>query len=98
MRKIPMRMCVGCMQMFPKKELIRIVRSAEGNVSLDFKGKAPGRGSYICKNAECLKKARKAKRLEKAFSSPIADEIYDALIEQIEQADNEAEKDGEANT
>ena len=66
-KKIPMRQCLGCREMFPNRELIRVVRSPEGEISLDFKGKAPGRGAYVCPNVDCLKKARKAKALERAF-------------------------------
>ena len=58
-KKIPMRQCLGCREMFPKRELIRVVRSPEGEITLDFKGKAPGRGAYLCGRPECLKKARK---------------------------------------
>ena len=61
-RKIPMRQCVGCREMKPKKELIRVVKSPEGEVSLDFKGKKPGRGAYVCPDPECLKKARSEER------------------------------------
>jgi predicted RNA-binding protein YlxR (DUF448 family) len=80
-KKIPVRMCSGCMQRFPKKELIRVVRSPEGDISLDFKGKKSGRGAYVCPNAECLKKARKAKRLERALEAPITEDVYDKLEE-----------------
>ena len=66
-KKIPMRQCLGCREMKPKKELIRAVRSADGSISLDFKGKASGRGAYVCPNGECLKKAIKSKAFEKAF-------------------------------
>lgn len=83
-KKIPLRQCLGCREMKPKKELIRIVRSPEGAISLDFRGKASGRGAYICPNAECLKKAIKAKALERAFSSQIPSEVYDKLHEQME--------------
>jgi predicted RNA-binding protein YlxR (DUF448 family) len=76
-KKIPVRMCSGCMQRFPKKELIRVVRSPEGEISLDAKGKKSGRGAYICPNMDCLKKARKAKRLERALESPITEDVYD---------------------
>lgn len=67
-----------------KRELIRAVKSPSGEISLDFKGKALGRGAYICPNTECLKKAIKAKALEKAFSAQIPDEVYKALSEQME--------------
>lgn len=83
-KKIPMRQCLGCREMKPKRELIRAVKSPEGVISLDFKGKAPGRGAYICPNPECLKKAIKAKALEKAFSAHIPDEVYEALSGQME--------------
>lgn len=83
-KKIPMRQCVGCREMHQKRELIRVVKSPEGEISLDFKGKASGRGAYICHSAECLKKARKARALERAFSLSIPDEVYDALEQQME--------------
>lgn len=82
-RKIPMRMCTGCGEMKSKKELVRIVRSSEGVISLDRTGRKPGRGAYICNSAECLKKAKKAKRLEKAFACAIPEEIYSQLEEEI---------------
>ncbi|MBR3438126.1 MAG: YlxR family protein [Clostridia bacterium] len=78
-RKIPMRKCTGCNEMKPKKELVRVVRSPEGEISLDLTGKKPGRGAYVCRNEECLKKARKAKRFEKAFSCAIPDEVFDRM-------------------
>lgn len=83
-KKIPMRQCLGCREMKPKRELIRAVKSPEGAVSLDFKGKAPGRGAYICPKQECLKKAIKSKALERAFSAQIPQEIYDSLNQQME--------------
>ena len=86
-KKIPMRQCLGCREMKPKKELIRVVRSPEGNISLDFKGKASGRGAYVCPNAQCLKKAIKAKSLERAFSTQIPPEIYEALEQEMEAGD-----------
>lgn len=79
-----MRQCLGCREMKPKKELIRVVRSPEGNISLDFKGKASGRGAYVCPNPQCLKKAIKAKALERAFSAQIPEEIYCALEKEME--------------
>lgn len=84
-RKIPLRQCLGCREMFPKKELIRVVRSPEGAIALDFKGKAPGRGAYVCHNPECLKKAKKSRALERAFDVSVPDEIYDALTAQMEE-------------
>ena len=70
-KKIPMRQCVGCREMRPKRELVRVVKSPEGEITLDFKGKAPGRGAYVCPNVDCLKKARKAKALERGFDCQI---------------------------
>lgn len=70
--------------MKPKRELIRAVKSPDGEVSLDFKGKMPGRGAYLCPNGECLKKAMKSKAFERAFSTQIPAEIYDALEKQME--------------
>ncbi|MBS6546234.1 MAG: YlxR family protein [Clostridiaceae bacterium] len=84
-RKIPMRQCLGCRTMFPKRELIRVVRSPEGELSLDFKGKAPGRGAYLCPNPECLKKARKARAIERAFSVSVPEEVYEALEARMEE-------------
>lgn len=85
-KKIPMRMCVGCGQMLPKRQLIRIVKAPEGTVSLDFTGKKSGRGAYICKSAECLEKARKSRRLEKSFSCKIDTSIYDAMEAELKNA------------
>ncbi|MDE6034473.1 MAG: YlxR family protein [Ruminococcus sp.] len=82
-KKIPVRMCLGCNEMKPKKELIRVVKSPEGEISLDFTGKKSGRGAYVCRNVECLSKARKARRLEKAFSCRIEDDIYGGLINEL---------------
>ena len=83
-KKIPLRQCLGCREMKPKKELIRVVRSPEGTITLDFKGKSPGRGAYVCPNTDCLKKAIKSKSLERAFSTPIPQEIYDSLTSAME--------------
>ena len=83
-KKIPMRQCLGCREMKPKRELIRAVKSPEGVISLDFKGKAPGRGAYVCHSAECLKKAIKSRALERAFETSIPEEIYAQLTEQME--------------
>ncbi len=82
-KKIPMRMCNGCMEMKPKKELIRIVKSPTGDISVDLTGKKSGRGAYICKDVECLEKAYKAKRLNKNLESEINAEIYEKLKEVI---------------
>ena len=85
-RKIPMRMCVGCREMKPKKELLRVVKPAEGECAIDRTGKASGRGAYVCPSAECLKKAQKSKALERALEAKIAPEVFDTLAEQIAQA------------
>ncbi|MCI6183923.1 MAG: YlxR family protein [Clostridiales bacterium] len=80
-----MRQCLGCREMKPKRELIRAVKSPDGEVSLDFKGKMPGRGAYLCPNSECLKKAMRSKALERAFSVQIPENIYDDLRRQMEE-------------
>ncbi len=86
-KHVPLRMCSGCGEMKPKKELVRVVKSKEDEISLDLTGKKAGRGAYVCNNLECLKKARKARRLERAFSSKIPEEIYDEMERQmVEQA------------
>ena len=85
-RKIPMRQCKGCREMFPKKELLRVVRSPEGEISLDLVGKKPGRGAYICKNAECLNKARKTQSLERELECAISDAVYDQLALKLSEA------------
>lgn len=78
-KKIPMRMCLGCNEMKPKKELIRVVKNAEGEISLDLTGKKNGRGAYICQSIDCLRAARKARRLEKSFQCRIDDSVYDSM-------------------
>ena len=82
-KKIPQRRCVGCNNMKDKKELIRVVRSAEGEVSIDKIGKKPGRGAYVCPTSECITKAVKEKRLEKALDVAIGTEIYEKLLEEL---------------
>ena len=84
-KKIPLRMCTGCMEMKPKKELIRIVKSPEGEVSVDLTGKKSGRGAYICKDMECLEKAFKTKRLSRNLDKSIDDEIYNRLRKEINE-------------
>ncbi len=83
MKKIPMRMCTGCGEMKPKKELVRVVKSPEGEISLDKTGRSPGRGAYVCPSLECLKKARKSKRIERVFETSIPEEIYDTLEKEL---------------
>lgn len=84
-KKIPMRMCLGCQEMKPKKELIRVVKNKDDEISVDFGGKKPGRGAYICKSVPCFEKARKAKRFERAFEASISDEVYITLQKQLEE-------------
>lgn len=93
-KKIPMRKCLGCGEMKPKRELVRVVKApdkkdengetvSKGEISLDLVGKKPGRGAYICQSADCLEKAIKARRLERTFSCKIEPEIYDGLRKEI---------------
>lgn len=79
-----MRMCLGCQEMRPKKELIRVVKNKENEISLDFNGKKPGRGAYLCKSVSCFEKARKGRKLEKAFETSIDEEIYELLKKELE--------------
>lgn len=88
-KKIPMRQCLGCREMKPKQSLVRVVRSPEGAISLDMRGKASGRGAYVCHDMDCLKKARKSKALERALDTPIPEEIYDRLEQEMEAEDGE---------
>lgn len=83
-RKIPLRKCTGCQEMKNKKELVRVVRNAQGEFSLDLKGKAPGRGAYICPNTQCLEKAKKSKGLERSFKSAVPLEVYETIKQQLE--------------
>lgn len=93
-KRVPMRMCTGCGQMKPKRELVRVVKAPDqkdetgenvspGGVSLDLTGRKSGRGAYVCKQPECLKAARKARRFERAFGCKIPDEIYDQMEEEL---------------
>lgn len=82
-RKTPMRMCVGCREMQPKKTLIRVVRSPEGEISMDPTGRKPGRGAYVCRNKQCLQKALKQKQLERAFSCMLGEETHQALMDAL---------------
>ena len=84
-RKIPQRQCLGCREMKNKKDLIRVVRSPEGEISLDFKGKKPGRGAYVCPDAACLSRARKSRALERAFETAIPPEVYEQLEAQMRE-------------
>ena len=86
-RKIPMRMCLGCREMKPKKELLRVVRTPEGEILVDLTGKKAGRGAYICPSSACLGKARKQRQLERNFSCAIDAAAYDALEASVRQAE-----------
>lgn len=86
-KTVPLRKCTGCMEQKPKRDLIRVVRSPEGEISLDTTGKKPGRGAYICRDAQCLAKARKARRLERAFACQIPDAVYEKLEEALNQGE-----------
>lgn len=82
-RKIPLRKCSGCGEMKPKTQLVRVVRSPEGDLSMDLTGRKAGRGAYVCHNIECLRVARKRKALERSFACAIPSEIYDRLEEEM---------------
>ena len=88
-KKIPMRRCTGCGEQKPKKELVRVVKTPDGEILLDLTGKASGRGAYICNNAECLKKARKSKRIDRTFEMTIPDEVYKQMEEEISNDDKQ---------
>lgn len=91
-KKIPVRMCAACRAGKPKRELLRVVRSPEGEISVDTTGKKSGRGAYLCKDPKCLAKARKARCFERAFECDIGDEIYARLADEVAAA---AQNDGE---
>ena len=83
-KKIPQRQCMGCRERKAKRELIRVVRGTDGTVRLDFGGKAPGRGAYICPDPECLKKAIRSKALERSLETAIPQEVIDQLVKEME--------------
>ncbi len=87
MKKEPLRQCIGCMEMKAKKELIRVVKSKEGEISLDTTGKKNGRGAYLCKNKECFLKAVKAKKLNRAFSTEIPSEVISSLEKEMDSVE-----------
>ncbi len=89
-KKIPARQCLGCRQMSPKRDLIRVVKSPQGEISLDPKGKKPGRGAYLCPTPACMHSARKSKALERALATQIPDEIYEQLEAQIAEGGGDA--------
>lgn len=82
-KRVPMRMCTGCGQMFPKRELVRVVRAADGTVSLDLTGKKSGRGAYLCRNLECFRKARKTRKMERGLAVQIPEQVYDAMEQEL---------------
>jgi predicted RNA-binding protein YlxR (DUF448 family) len=84
-KRIPLRKCLGCGEMIGKKGLLRVVRSKEGEVSLDSTGKKAGRGAYLCQDIQCFKEAQKKKSLERALKCKIPDDIYEALEQEIDQ-------------
>lgn len=88
-KKIPQRQCVGCREMKDKRSLLRVVKSPEGAVSLDFGGKKPGRGAYVCYDVACLKKARKSRALERVLETSIPPEVYDAMEAELGGADGQ---------
>ena len=97
MKKVPLRKCTGCGEMKPKSELIRVVKAPDktgengeaerGAISLDLTGKKTGRGAYVCKNAECFEKARKARRFERSLSCQIPDEVYEQMSAELSRAE-----------
>lgn len=90
-KKIPMRQCLGCREMKPKRELVRVVRAPSGEISIDFHGKAPGRGAYLCPSPDCLKKAIRSKALDRSLDTAIPQEIYDTLVSRMEAQSHGAE-------
>ena len=84
-KKIPMRMCVGCRESKPKRELLRVVRTPAAQIELDFTGKMSGRGAYVCKSRECLQRAIKTKQLERALEHPVGPEIFERLHASFEE-------------
>ena len=83
-KKIPMRQCMGCNEHKPKAELLRVVRSPEGEISLDFVGKKSGRGAYVCRDIKCLKKARKSRRIDRTLECETSDSVYDSMETELE--------------
>lgn len=83
-KKIPQRQCMGCRERKPKREMLRVVRGTDGTVSLDFSGKVNGRGAYVCPDAECLKKAQKARALERCLETAVPQDVYDRMIREME--------------
>ncbi len=88
-KKIPMRMCIGCGEMRPKRELIRVVKPKEGEIQLDLTGRLAGRGAYLCRSADCLRAAQKSHRLEKSFSCRVAPEVYEVMLHALSEAEGD---------
>ena len=87
-KKIPQRQCMGCRERKAKRDMIRVVRGTDGNVTLDFSGKLNGRGAYVCPDPECLKKAMRSKALERSLEVPIPEEVYVRLAKEMETGGN----------
>lgn len=82
-RKVPLRQCLGCNEHKPKRELLRVVKSPDGEISLDFTGKKSGRGAYLCYDVHCLKKARKTRRIDHSLSCTVPDDVYDRMEREL---------------
>ena len=93
-KKIPLRLCLGCREMKPKSELVRVVKSPEGEVSLDTIGKKPGRGAYVCHSTDCFKRIIKSNALTRAFKTQISNEITEELSKQLEKPNNTGDMNG----
>lgn len=87
-KKIPMRQCIGCGEMIPKKDMIRVIKTSSGDILLDKTSRQNGRGAYICNNKECLIKARKNKGLERSFKQQIPPDVYDSLEKEFDGDDS----------
>lgn len=90
-KKVPLRMCVGCREMKPKRELLRVVKAPDGTVSMDPTGRKPGRGAYVCPSADCLKRAIKQKQLERAFECPLGEETSASLLKELAALEGKTE-------
>ena len=88
-KTVPLRQCIGCREQKPKTELIRVVRSPEGELSIDLRGRVPGRGAYLCPQTDCLRKAIKSKALDRGLNCQIPQEIYDLLLARMEAGDHD---------
>lgn len=86
-KKIPLRRCVGCGEMFDKRELVRVVKCPDGEICLDLTGKKSGRGAYVCKNPECLKKAQKKRALDRSLGVTVDDNVYKTMEDEISNAE-----------